>query len=105
MSNDNKYKNQLENCYKIIGASDSSSKIVLLKGGSYKIKQYYLEDNVPRDIRGASMNLAYVEEKVIPNYIEKVPAFPDFLPPGHAGTWHTQTCGSLQFPAGYHIHR
>ena len=71
MSNDNKYKNQLENCYKIIGASDSSSKIVLLKGGSYKIKQYYLEDNVPRDIRGASMNLAYVEEKVIPNYIEK----------------------------------
>ena len=49
MSNDNKYKNQLENCYKIIGASDSSSKIVLLKGGSYKIKQYYLEDNVPRD--------------------------------------------------------
>ena len=70
MSNDNKYKNQLENCYKIIGASDSSSKIVLLKGGSYKIKQYYLEDNVPRDIRGASMNLAYVEEKVIPNYIE-----------------------------------
>lgn len=71
MSNDNKYINQLERCYKQIGALDPSSKIVLLKGGSYKIKQYYLEDNVPRDIRGASMNLAYVEEKVIPNYIEK----------------------------------
>lgn len=44
-------------------------------------------------------------ERFIPDYIEKVPAFPDFLPPGHAGTWHTRTCGSLQFPAGYHIHR
>ena len=64
-----KYTAQLKKCFDFVGAQNSESEFVLLKGSSYKIKQYYLEDNSARDIRGASMLLDYVEEKVIPNYI------------------------------------
>lgn len=47
------------------------TKIRILKGGSYKIKNYYLENNNLNDIRGASVLLTYVEENVIPEMISK----------------------------------
>lgn len=46
-------------------------KIRILKGGSYKIKNYYLENNNLNDIRGASVLLTYVEENVIPKMISE----------------------------------
>ncbi|MGN0594295.1 MAG: Cas10/Cmr2 second palm domain-containing protein [Hominimerdicola sp.] len=45
-------------------------KIRILKGGSYKIKEYYLENYNLNDIRGASNLLSYVEEDVIPQKIK-----------------------------------
>lgn len=44
-------------------------KIRILKGGSYKIKNYYLENSLLSDIRGASVLLTYVEEQLIPQII------------------------------------
>ena len=44
-------------------------KVRILKGGSYKIKQYYLENDKLKDIRGASIIINYVEEKLIPSII------------------------------------
>lgn len=44
--------------------------IRILKGGSYKIKNYYLENNDLNDIRGASALLTHVEQNVIPKEIE-----------------------------------
>lgn len=41
----------------------------ILKGGSYKIKNYYLENYLLNDIRGASVLLTYVEEELIPAMI------------------------------------
>jgi hypothetical protein len=41
----------------------------ILKGGSYKIKEYYLENNVLDDMRGASALLSYVEEELVPGMI------------------------------------
>lgn len=43
--------------------------IKVLKGGSYKIKNYYLENYKLCDIRGASVLLTHVEEDVIPQMI------------------------------------
>lgn len=43
--------------------------IKLLKGGSYKIKNYYLENYNLRDIRGASVLLTHAEEDIIPSMI------------------------------------
>ncbi|WP_310603145.1 Cas10/Cmr2 second palm domain-containing protein [Anaerosporobacter sp.] len=43
----------------------------ILKGGAYKIKQYYLENYKLSDIRGASMLLNHVEEQEIPQMIKE----------------------------------
>lgn len=43
--------------------------IRVLKGGAYKIKKYYLENDKLKDIRGASNLLAYVQEDYIPQKI------------------------------------
>ncbi|MBP1549635.1 MAG: hypothetical protein J6A05_06485 [Oscillospiraceae bacterium] len=47
----------------------SAAKIRVLKGSSYKIKNYYLENFLLKDIRGASVLLTHVEETVIPGMI------------------------------------
>ncbi len=44
-------------------------KMKILKGGSYKIKNYYLENYKLSDIRGASVLLTHVEEDIIPKMI------------------------------------
>ncbi len=46
-----------------------TAKIRVLKGSSYKIKNYYLENFLLKDIRGASVLLTHVEETVIPDMI------------------------------------
>lgn len=48
---------------------ESSVNIRILKGGSYKIKNYYLENYLLNDIRGASVLLTHVEEDIIPKMI------------------------------------
>lgn len=50
---------------------DYDINVRILKGGSYKIKKFYLENNILSDIRGASVLLTQVEEEIIPNLIEK----------------------------------
>ncbi|WP_010248219.1 Cas10/Cmr2 second palm domain-containing protein [Acetivibrio cellulolyticus] len=50
---------------------DKSVYIKILKGGPYKIKKYYLENNDLKDIRGASTLLTYVGEEKIPEIIGK----------------------------------
>lgn len=69
-----KYKEQFEKCCAYIrsGAGNAENPdVMLLKGGSYKIKGYYLENNKLNDIRGASANLSYVEDVVIPDKIKE----------------------------------
>lgn len=44
-------------------------KVRVLKGGAYKIKEYYLENNNLNDIRGASILLTHIEENLIPGII------------------------------------
>lgn len=44
--------------------------VCILKGGSYKIKGYYLENNTLKDIRGASVLLTHVEETVVPDVVK-----------------------------------
>ncbi len=51
------------------GKAESGINLRILKGGSYKIKQYYLENRELKDIRGASILLTHVEETVIPRII------------------------------------
>ncbi len=48
---------------------ESPVSIRILKGGSYKIKNYYLENYLLNDIRGASALLTHVEEDIIPAMI------------------------------------
>lgn len=48
---------------------ESPVSIRILKGGSYKIKNYYLENYLLNDIRGASVLLTHVEEDIIPAMI------------------------------------
>ncbi|MBP0956199.1 MAG: hypothetical protein J5997_02400 [Oscillospiraceae bacterium] len=50
-------------------AEDPRINIKILKGGSYKIKNYYLENYKLADIRGASVLLTHVEEDIIPKMI------------------------------------
>lgn len=51
--------------------TDIDTNIRVLKGGSYKIASYYLENYKLQDIRGASALLTYVEELVIPKIISE----------------------------------
>ena len=46
-------------------------KFDLLKGGTVKIKQYFLETNKIKDIRGASAILDDLNRDIIPNYIKE----------------------------------
>ncbi len=41
----------------------------LVKGGTYKIKSYYLENNKLPDIRGASAIITEVQEKIVPELL------------------------------------
>lgn len=47
-------------------------KLFLVKGGAFKVKKYYLENNKLKDMRGASTILTYVTEEKIPEIIEKL---------------------------------
>lgn len=71
--NKNKYKNSWKAIDMLCGINNSLDsfqiKIRILKGGSYKIKQYYLENSELQEIRGASNLLTYVEENKIPDMI------------------------------------
>lgn len=48
---------------------EKSLNIKVLKGGPYKIKKYFLENNELKDIRGASSLLTYIGEKHIPDFL------------------------------------
>lgn len=72
----NKEKESFEKAWNCINRleghqSPVDMKIRILKGGSYKIKDYYLENNDLNDIRGASILLTHIEETVIPNEISR----------------------------------
>lgn len=41
----------------------------VIKGGTYKIKEYYLENNELADIRGASSIITEVQEKIVPDLL------------------------------------
>lgn len=73
--NKNKYKKSwksLDMLCRINNRQDSLTiKIRILKGGSYKIKQYYLENSELQEIRGASNLLTYVEEERVPGIISE----------------------------------
>lgn len=45
--------------------------VKLIKGGTYKIKEYYLENSLLPDIRGASSIITGVQEDIIPKYLKK----------------------------------
>ena len=67
-----KYDEQLEQCLRYISSGNEDNPMVmLLKGGPYKIKSYYLENNDLDDIRGASASLEYVGNKVVPDIIKE----------------------------------
>ncbi len=51
----------------------------LLKGGTYKIKGYYLENNRLPDIRGASAVITEVQERIVPAYLQKTLGFDSIL--------------------------
>ncbi|AVP55253.1 hypothetical protein C3B72_08880 [Clostridium tetani] len=46
-------------------------KVTLVKGGAFKVKNYFLENNKLKDMRGASTLLTYVTEIKIPEIINK----------------------------------
>ncbi len=52
-------------------SSDCNVMMKILKGGSYKIKNYYLENYNLKEIRGASILLTYTEEYLIPDMISE----------------------------------
>ena len=67
-----KYDEQLKRCLSYISSgTEEDPMVMVLKGGPYKIKGYYLENNDLDDIRGASANLDYVGSEVIPGVIRK----------------------------------
>ena len=47
----------------------------MIKGGTYKIKDYYLEDNELVDIRGASSIITEVQEKIVPDLLWQIVGF------------------------------
>lgn len=51
----------------------------ILKGGTYKIKGYYLEDNDLTDIRGASTLITEVQENIVPNALWEIIGFDPIL--------------------------
>lgn len=51
----------------------------LIKGGTYKIKGYYLENTLLHDIRGASAIITEVQEHIVPAFLEKELGFDSIL--------------------------
>ncbi len=49
--------------------------VCAIKGGTYKIKDYYLENNELIDIRGASSIITEVQEKVVPDVLQQTFGF------------------------------
>ena len=49
--------------------------VCTMKGGTYKIKDYYLENNELIDIRGASSIITEVQEKVVPDLLRQIFGF------------------------------
>lgn len=49
--------------------------VCAIKGGTYKIKDYYLENNELIDIRGASSIITEVQEKVVPDLLRQTFGF------------------------------
>lgn len=49
--------------------------VCAIKGGTYKIKDYYLENNELIDIRGASSIITEVQEKVVPDFLRQTFGF------------------------------
>lgn len=49
--------------------------VCAIKGGTYKIKDYYLENNELIDIRGASSIITEVQENVVPDLLKKTFGF------------------------------
>ena len=47
-------------------ASVPDIQVKVVKGGTYKIKSYYLENNELMDIRGASTMITLVQDKSVP---------------------------------------
>lgn len=66
-----KFIEQYKRCCEFVKRHSPDGRVKLLKGGSYKIKQYYLETNDLDDIRGASALLGYVEKDVVPGLIKE----------------------------------
>lgn len=54
---------------------DLDIKVRVVKGGTYKIKGYYLENNELADIRGASAIITEVQEKIIPDLLWQIFGF------------------------------
>lgn len=53
--------------------------IRLIKGGTYKIKGYYLENSLLHDIRGASAIITDVQERIIPDFLKKTLGYDSIL--------------------------
>lgn len=53
--------------------------IRLIKGGTYKIKGYYLENSRLHDIRGASAVITEVQERIVPDFLQKKIGFDSIL--------------------------
>lgn len=49
--------------------------VCAIKGGTYKIKDYYLENNELIDIRGASSIITEVQERVVPDVLQRTFGF------------------------------
>ena len=50
-----------------------------VKGGTYKIKDYYLENNELTDIRGASAIITEVQEKIVPALLQETVGFDSII--------------------------
>ncbi len=50
-----------------------------LKGGTYKIKEYYMENDALQDIRGASALISEVQDHLLPEFLRKKTGFDPIL--------------------------
>ena len=95
MQSDHKLKQLLENLYACAGIQNAAQcaaqamdylnhpdgtlqqdlSVRALKGGTYKIKGYYMEDNDLTDIRGASTLISEVQDTILPQVLRKLIGF------------------------------
>lgn len=57
------------------GALQRDIRVRAVKGGVYKIKEYYLENNELSDIRGASAVITEVQERIVPDLLWQLIGF------------------------------